>query len=336
MNTVVRPHFSGILDQYASPILAARSRSLFEVDAVKARLARIHPWEHESLKRRYDDMIARWPDRFDVKPTRMPHFDEFSEEVPNFQEVIMEIRRRLALTIDSKDSLELEPILLLGPPGIGKTHFVREIAELIGTGYWFITMSSLSAGWVLSGASSQWKGARPGKVFETLVDGEYINPVMVIDEIDKARGGHAYDPLGALYSLLEHDTAERFIDEFADVPIDASRMIWFATANDERSIPDPILSRMYAFNIWLTREHARVIAERLYKKLIKQYDWGKKFEREPLGDALDVLSQTAPREMRRALRTAFGNAALDKRWKIEVADLPKSQSWKKWLLGFIN
>jgi ATP-dependent Lon protease len=65
----------------------------------------------------------------------MPHFDAFAEEVPNFHEVICEIKRRLALTIDSKDSLELEPILLLGPPGIGKTHFAREIAELIGTGY---------------------------------------------------------------------------------------------------------------------------------------------------------------------------------------------------------
>ena len=81
------------------------------------------------------------------------------------------------------------------------------MSQLLGTGLGFISMSSLTAGWVLSGASSQWKGARPGKIFETLVDGPYANPVMVVDEIDKARGEHAYDPLGALYSLLEHDTA---------------------------------------------------------------------------------------------------------------------------------
>ena len=108
-------------------------------------------------------------------------------------------------------------MLLLGPPGVGKTHFARELAQLLGTGMGFISMSSLTAGWVLSGASSQWKGARPGKVFETLVDGQYANPVMVVDEIDKAGGEHAYDPLGALYSLLEHDTAGRFTDEFAEV-----------------------------------------------------------------------------------------------------------------------
>jgi len=117
------------------------------------------------------------------------------------------VRRQLALCHDSRDALEITPMLLLGPPGIGKTHFAREIAQLLGTGLGFISMSSLTAGWVLSGASSQWKGARPGKVFETLVDGAYANPVMVVDEIDKARAEHAYDPLGALYSLLEHDTA---------------------------------------------------------------------------------------------------------------------------------
>jgi ATP-dependent Lon protease len=62
---------------------------------------------------------------------------------------------------------------------------------------------------------------------------------MVVDEIDKARGEHAYDPLGALYSLLEHDTAGAFTDEFAEVPIDASQVIWVATANDERASPSP-------------------------------------------------------------------------------------------------
>ena len=121
------------------------------------------------------------------------------------------------------------------------------MAQLLGTGLGFVSMSSLTAGWVLSGASSQWKGARPGKVFETLVDGQYANPVMVVDEIDKARGEHAYDPMGALYSLLELDTAGSFTDEFAEVAIDASQVIWVATANDERAIPDPILNRMNVY-----------------------------------------------------------------------------------------
>ncbi|MDI7065492.1 hypothetical protein QMO17_30035, partial [Klebsiella pneumoniae] len=100
-----------------------------------------------------------------------------------------------------------------------------------------VGMSSLTAGWILSGASSQWKNAKPGKVFDALVNGSYANPVITVDEIDKATGDSQYDPLGALYALLEHDTAQAFIDEFAEIPINAGHVIWIATANDALSIP---------------------------------------------------------------------------------------------------
>ena len=212
----------------------------------------------------------------------------------------------------------------------------RELAQLLGTGMGFISMSSLTAGWVLSGASSQWKGARPGKVFETLVDGSYANPVMVIDEIDKAGGEHAYDPLGSLYSLLEHDTAHGFIDEFAEVPIDASQVIWVATANDERAIPEPILNRVNVYEVQAPdRDAARTIARRLYSGIRSQHDWGQRFDPEPGDEVLDRLADLAPREMRRAWMTAFGNAKLDKREHIEVRDLP-SAGGKRAAMGFVQ
>src|SRR5258707_15435243 len=153
-------------------------------------------------------------------------------------------------------------------------------------------MSSMTAGWVLSGASSQWKGARPGKVFETLVGGQYANPVMVVDEIDKAGGEHAYDPLGALYSLLEHDTAGCFTDEFAEVAIDASQVIWVATANDGRTIPDPILNRMNVYEVRSPDpDAARSIALRLYRKLRNEHDWGQRFDEAPSDAVLERLAE---------------------------------------------
>src|SRR5437879_12441917 len=96
-------------------------------------------------------------------PSALPEMETLFEELPNFGEALEDIRKHLALCIDSDDSIELPPMLLLGEPGIGKTHFARKIAQLLGTGFGFVPMSSLTAGWVLSGASSQWKNAKPGK-----------------------------------------------------------------------------------------------------------------------------------------------------------------------------
>jgi len=301
----------------------AQMRSVYRVDEVEKRLDKLPQREHETLRATYERMLERGPERFQVKPGSLPAMDHLYEELPNFTEVLDDVRRQLALCHDSRDALEITPMLLLGPPGIGKTHFAREISHLLGTGMGFISMSSLTAGWVLSGASSQWKGARPGKVFETLVDGAYANPVMVVDEIDKARAEHAYDPLGALYSLLEQDTAGTFTDEFAEVAIDASQVIWVATANDERSIPEPILNRMNVFEVHAPdADAARTIALRLYRSLRAEHGWGQRFDDTPSDAVLERLAGMAPREMRRAWMMGFGNARLAGRAAIEVADLP--------------
>ncbi|MCR5865643.1 MAG: AAA family ATPase [Aquincola tertiaricarbonis] len=301
----------------------AQMRSVYRVDDVERKLAKLPAKEHESLRSTYERMLEKGAQRFQVKPSGLPAMEHLYGELPNFHDALDDVKRQLALCHDSRDALEIMPMLLLGPPGVGKTHFAREVAQLLGTGMGFVSMSSLTAGWVLSGASSQWKGARPGKVFETLVDGAYANPVMVVDEIDKARGEHAYDPLGALYGLLEHDTAHSFTDEFAEVPIDASQVIWVATANDERAIPEPILNRMNVYEVQAPdRDAARSIALRLYTGIRGAHDWGRRFEPEPIDAVLERMSEMAPREMRRAWMAAFGNARLDKRDRIELRDLP--------------
>jgi ATP-dependent Lon protease len=314
----------------------ARMRRVYRVDEVDRKLHKLPPKEHEGLRSTYERMLEKGPERFQVKPSGLPVMDHLYDDLPNFSEVLDDIRRQLALCEDSRDALEITPLLLLGPPGIGKTHFARALSVLLGTGMGFMSMSSMTAGWVLSGASSQWKGARPGKVFETLVEGQYANPVMVVDEIDKAGGEHAYDPLGALYSLLEHDTAGSFTDEYAEVPIDASQVIWVATANDARGIPDPILNRMNVYEVQSPdREAARAIATKLYASIRADHDWGSRFETEPRDEVLDRMSEMAPREMRRTWMTAFGNAKLARRDHLLGEDLPENPS-RKTTIGFVQ
>ena len=284
----------------------AQLRSVYQTHDVERKLAKLPERDHESLRTTYERMLERGPERFQVKPSGVPDMAGLYEAMPNFHEVLDDVKRHVALSQDSRDGLEVTPLLLLGVPGIGKTHFARKLADLLGTGMSLVPMSSMTAGWI------------------------------VVDEIDKASGDAQYDPLGALYSLLEHDTAQNFTDEFAEVPIDASQVIWITTANDERSIPEPIRNRMNVFEVQApSPEAARQIAGGLYRTICSEHDWGQRFAPEPHADVLDQLAELAPREMRRALMTAFGNARLDGRHEVRGDDFPR-QGAGKTRMGFIQ
>jgi ATP-dependent Lon protease len=314
----------------------ASVRDVFACDEVRQKLSKLAEREQDALRTTYERMLERGPQRFDVKPCGIPDMTKLYAELPNFSDPLDDIKRHVALSCESRDGIEITPMLLLGAPGIGKTHFARRIAQLFGTGMNLVPMSSMTAGWILSGSSSQWRGAKPGKVFEALVDGQYANPVIVVDEIDKASSDVQYDPLGALYSLLEHDTASHFVDEFAEVAIDASHVIWVLTANDERSIPEPILNRMNVFEVPAPNEaQARLIAANLYRSIRCEHDWGAAFEPQASPPVLDALSALAPRDMRRALMTGFGNARLAMRDALLAEDLPRVSIGKS-RIGFMH
>ena len=120
------------------------------------------------------------------------------------------------------------------------------------------------------------------------------------------------------------------------MPIDASQVIWIATANDESGIPEPLLNRMNVFEVQAPdAEGARTIALRLYQRLRGAHDWGRRFDDEPGESVLQRVATMPPREMRRAWMTAFGNARLAGRNQVTPDDLPAAAG-RKTAIGFVN
>ncbi|TAK90208.1 MAG: AAA family ATPase [Burkholderiaceae bacterium] len=329
------PHTHALTTTPPIAIPIAGFKSVYDTAKVEHALQELSASAHEGLRGTYEKMLKNGGARLCVKPSHMPDMQALYRELPNFSEVLDDIRKQLALCMETSDPLELAPMLLLGEPGIGKTHFAKRLSQILGTAYGFVSMSSLTAGWVLSGSSSQWKNSKTGKVFDTLVHGSYANPVMVVDEIDKAAVDGQYDPLGALYSLLEPDTAEEFIDEFAEIPINARDIVWIATANQGQTIPEPILNRMNVYQIDAPNlAAARNIALSIYQDIRGAHVWGERFPIQPADATLDVLARCRPREMRRLILHGFGNARLHNRDRILPEDIEMERSMKRARIGF--
>jgi ATP-dependent Lon protease len=314
-------------------LTVAEERTIYDVAAIDRALDDATGNRNEALAALYEKMKQRGGGRFLIRPSGTDMIDDLYDSCPNFGEVIDDLKKHLALSVAGSEAMHFTPILLLGEPGIGKTHFARELAARLGTGHEFVSMSSLTAGWILSGASAQWNNAKPGKVAQTLVHGDYANPVVVLDEIDKAGGDSRYDPLGALYSLLENDTARAFKDEFVDIDIDASHILWVTTANDERSIPEPILNRMNVYEVPRPDHDASLsIARALYRDCITEHDWG--FPPEADEGVLERLASLPPRDMKKRLLSAFGTAKLTGRNWLEATDFDQNRMGRSRRIGF--
>ena len=313
----------------SAPISVARSHRVYamhDLDRVQERTREAEPLRY------FEKMRERGEERFLVSPSSPSAMDSVLAACPNFGEVVADVKRNIALTLRSKGGLRLAPILLLGDPGVGKTHFAKALAKAVGTEHEFISMNALSAGFVLTGASSTWKGAKPGRVAMSIIEGMYANPVVVVDELDKAAGDRQSDPMAAILQLLEPETSAHFHDEYLDLDVDCSRVLWVMTANDVRAIPDPVLSRLSVYEIGRPdAAQAAQVAQTIYAGILSEMQL--EFDAQLGDDVLAALAELAPREMRKALVDALGMAAEAGRDHLLAADL-KAREILKRSIGF--
>lgn len=289
-------------------ITLARSHSVYDTKEVESAQERARALKSAELEAFYDNMLALGGERFVTTPSSTEALEPLYDDCPNFGEVLDDLRRYLGLALAGGAGFNVMPVLLLGDPGVGKTHFGKRLAAMLGTEFEFISMNALSAGFVITGSSSTWKGAKCGKVAERLVRGKFANPVVLLDEVEKATGSTQSNPMAALYQLLEPETSRAFHDEFIDVDIDASQVFWMLTANSLEGIPPALLSRMAIYEVPApTPDQAAAIAQRMYAGLLTELKL-QDIEPELPQSVQDKLSEVSPREMRKALLDALGFA----------------------------
>ncbi|SOC20156.1 ATPase family protein associated with various cellular activities (AAA) [Rhodobacter sp. JA431] len=149
---------------------------------------------------------------------------------------------------EGASGLRIPPLLLDGPPGIGKSHWARRLGALLSTPTTVIEATGENASFGVVGSQRGWGGSCPGRLIETVLQSRIANPVMVVDEVEKAgratsTNGHAFGLTEALLPLLEPMTAQRWSCPYYQVRFDMRWVIWVLTSNDYRLLPEPLLSR---------------------------------------------------------------------------------------------
>ncbi len=315
-------------------ITLARSHTIYSVKAVESAQERARALKAPELEAFYEDMLEKGAERFVTTPSTTGALQPLYEDCPNFREVLDDLTRYLGLAIAGGASFNVMPVLLLGDPGVGKTHFGKRLAAVLGTEFEFISMNALSAGFVITGSSSTWKGAKCGKVAERLVRGKFANPVVLLDEVEKATGSTQSDPMAALYQLLEPETSRAFHDEFIDVDLDASQVFWVLTANSLEGIPPALLSRMAIYEVPSpTPDEAAGIAKRVYIGLLRELKL-QNVEEDLPDSVLDKLSAISPREMRKTLLDGLGFAVADGRTTLVPEDVRVKSDGGRRRIGF--
>jgi len=267
--------------------------------------------------------------------------DELQHNFSNFNEVTQFVRHQFALSSVSDQQLRFPPFLLVGDAGIGKTEYMLTLADLCKTKLEVIDISNAQSSSTLSGSESFWGNTKTGVVFDSLMFSNVANPIFMLDEIDKTSESASYQPLAALHGLLEARQAKQFKDlSVPEILMDASHIIWIATANSVESIEKPILDRFLVFHIETpTAEQMRNIVSNQYDRYLNQSAAGQFFEAEVRSDVIDELCKYHPRSVKKRLSLAFGFAANEKRNYLTVSDIKKnklSEERKKTGMGFMS
>ena len=301
----------------------------------------------ENSRSRLKATLTRLLETGTVRPYVVPgaawqgHLDEMREHFPNFLNAVDEVIAPSLAIAAFGGRARPAPLLLVGPPGIGKSYFSSLLAGVLETPMFKVDLASATAGSSIDGLGVHWGNATPGEVFRTLAFGRAgvkatACPLGFLDELDKVGGDKRYDPLGPLYTLLEVESARHFEDQsLPGIRIDTSHVRWIACANELDPIPKPILSRFHIVHVAAPSgaETMRMF-ERIFASVVRDtglHEFEDQIRKSVLVTAIERFSA---REFKTRSTMAIGRALARNRHFVEACDFGNTPSSVPRKMGF--